>query len=175
MLLIRWLAIFDWRTGFFGGMRVSGSREEIVKCKNVFNDKAMNNHITILCKLTAVFLFLCFGACNHSTAQNATKLSPEKFHEQLGTTSGAIVIDVRTKREFREDHLSNAINIDVLDDSFEREIAKLDKTKTYFVYCKTGKRSDAAEKAMKEKGFTKLITLDGGIIAWKEQGLPVTR
>ena len=52
---------------------------------------------------------------------------------------------------------------------FETEIDKLDKSKTYFVYCASGKRSSKAADQMKEKGFDKVFVLDGGVKAWQEE------
>jgi rhodanese-related sulfurtransferase len=87
--------------------------------------------------------------------------------------SGVITLDVRTPGEFMEGHLVNAINIDVENPSFATEIAKLDKTATYAVYCRSGRRSANAIATMKDAGFTNMFNLNAGVQEWAQAGLPL--
>ena len=57
--------------------------------------------------------------------------------------------------------------------TFDGDIAKLDKSKTYAVYCHSGRRSGIAVGKMADAGFTKLFNLDGGIQVWQAAGLPL--
>ncbi|RYZ69648.1 MAG: rhodanese-like domain-containing protein [Proteobacteria bacterium] len=63
------------------------------------------------------------------------------------------VIDVRTPEEFSESHVVGAQNIDVQNSSFKEQIQKLDKSKKYVLYCRSGKRSGKAKAEMKALGF----------------------
>ncbi len=83
------------------------------------------------------------------------------------------LIDVRTLEEFEEEHIENAINIDIENDNFKTTFGKLDSTKLVLIYCRTGSRSARATTIAKELGFTKIAELDGGIKAWKLEGKPV--
>jgi rhodanese-related sulfurtransferase len=87
--------------------------------------------------------------------------------------SGVITLDVRTPGEFMEGHLVNAINVDVENPSFATEIEKLDKTATYAVYCRSGRRSANAIATMKDAGFTNLFNLNAGVQEWAAAGLPL--
>jgi len=107
-----------------------------------------------------------------SPADSAKVVSVEKF-QKLSSKKKNILIDVRTPEEMQEGHLEGALNINFLSDGFENEIKQLDKTKTYLLYCRTGKRTAKAGAAMKAAGFKKVIMLDGGITAWKEQRKPI--
>lgn len=107
-----------------------------------------------------------------SPADSAKVVSVEKF-QKLSSKKKNILIDVRTPEEMQEGHLEGALNINFLSEGFENEIKQLDKTKTYLLYCRTGKRTAKAGAAMKAAGFKKVIMLDGGITAWKEQGKPI--
>jgi phage shock protein E len=82
------------------------------------------------------------------------------------------VKDVRTPGEFVQGHIQGAMNIDVEASTFDAEIAKLDKTKTYAVYCHSGNRSGVATQAMAKAGFTHLFNLENGISDWMAQGMP---
>jgi len=86
---------------------------------------------------------------------------------------GVVILDVRTKEEFEEGHIANAININVESDTFLSEIAKLDKSKTYAVYCRSGRRSADAVAKMSNEEFISLANLNGGVIDWANAGLPL--
>lgn len=69
------------------------------------------------------------------------------------------VIDVRTTAEFQESHLKDSLHIDVLNDEFKSKVAKLDKNKSYKLYCRSGNRSGKALEIMKAQGFSNLENL----------------
>lgn len=78
----------------------------------------------------------------------------------------SVLIDVRTPEEFNSGHLVNAINIDIMGGSFPQQINELDKSKNYYVYCRSGGRSASACGAMASWGFKELNNLGNGIIGW---------
>lgn len=71
----------------------------------------------------------------------------------IAETENLVVIDVRTPEEYSSSHVQNSINIDFYSKQFMAEINKLDKSKTYKVYCRSGNRSGQSEKIMKTLGF----------------------
>ena len=85
-----------------------------------------------------------------------------------------VIIDVRTPEEFAEEHIENAINIDFYSETFRDELNKLDRNKTYLVYCRSGRRSGNALNIMKELNFREVYNISGGIIEWKAKGFPTT-
>jgi len=89
--------------------------------------------------------------------------------------AGVVILDVRTKAEFDEGHIANAININVESNEFLSEISKLDKSKTYAVYCRSGRRSADALAKMSNEQFISLSHLDGGVIDWTNAGLPLVK
>lgn len=118
---------------------------------------------------------LCFSACGNSQSDvKKTVLEATDFSEQIKATPDGVVLDVRTPAEYGEGHLLNAKNINWTGDTFDSELAPLDKTKPYFVYCLAGSRSAAAAKHMRDLGFTTVYELDGGILKWRAQNLPET-
>lgn len=91
----------------------------------------------------------------------------EKHHDD----SGLILLDVRTKEEYDSIHLRNSVLIDFYQTSFADEIKKLDKSKTYLVYCRTDRRSSSTYEIMKESGFKDVHVIIGGMVEWQKQGL----
>lgn len=76
------------------------------------------------------------------------------------------VIDVRTPIEFESGHIEGAKLIDVNNKDFGSKVSKLDRDKSYLVYCKSGMRSAVACRMMKRMGFTKAYNMRGGYSAW---------
>lgn len=87
--------------------------------------------------------------------------------------AGVVVLDVRTPGEFSQGHIQGAMNIDVEASTFNAEIAKLDMTKTYAVYCHSGRRSGIATAAMAKLGFKHLFNLQNGFADWMAHGMMV--
>ena len=81
--------------------------------------------------------------------------------------NNSIIIDVRADHEVAEGIIPNAINIDIYGGQlFMDEINKLDKNKSYFIYCKAGGRSAQACSIMNQLGFEKTYNLLGGFSNW---------
>ena len=85
---------------------------------------------------------------------------------------GFIILDVRTPMEFFNKRIPGAINIDFYSPEFKRNLAKLDREKTYLVYCKSGVRSQGAISLMKTMKFKAFFHLTGGILEWVKEGMP---
>ena len=85
-----------------------------------------------------------------------------------------VILDIRTPEEFDEGHIAGAIMIDFYSMSFRIDLDKLDKDKTYLLYCRTGNRTGQTIPTMEELGFQEVYHLVDGIVAWKEAMMPVT-
>jgi len=94
-------------------------------------------------------------------------LSPEAFKQQLEEHPDAVLLDVRTPEEYARDHISGAKLMNCYDSDFESRLDKMDREKTYLVYCHSGGRSSSVCNLMKEKGFKTVYNLRGGIVAWR--------
>lgn len=122
----------------------------------------------LLLAIMALFA-LTLTACSSGTA---TSLSPSDF-QALTQEAGVVTLDVRTPAEYASGHLPDAVNLDVESPTFAQGLSQLDPNATYAVYCRSANRSKVALDQMEQAGFTKAQDLDGGIVAWQSQGLPV--
>lgn len=107
-----------------------------------------------------------------ATYQN---LNAVAFAKLLNESTDAVVLDVRTMREYRLGHLKNSTLIDFYLKDFNDKLEKLDKSKSYFVYCHVGVRSEEAAKRLQARGFTKVYNLQGGILDWRKAGFKLER
>ena len=66
--------------------------------------------------------------------------------------NGAVIVDVRTKKEFRAKHIKGAINLPIQE--LHNSYVRLSKNKEIVVYCRSGSRSSTATKLLRQHGFT---------------------
>jgi len=91
----------------------------------------------------------------------------------LSNHDGAIFVDIREKKEMTGGVISGAYRVPL--SSIETSATQLDKfkDKPVIVYCRTGNRSPGAAGKLKKKGFNRVYTLTGGILAWQKENLPL--
>ena len=119
-------------------------------------------------------LLLAVLGLNTACSQNYENYDVKEFAELI-TDSNVVILDVRKADEFAEGHITGAILIDQFQSDFlEQAQVKLPKDKTIAIYCRSGRRSANAAGKLADVGF-KCVNLKGGIIAWKEANMPVTK
>ncbi len=119
--------------------------------------------------LLALLSVLMFSAVAH-----AKDITGKQALEILKDPS-VVLIDVRTPQEFKSGHIEGAIMIDFYSKDFKEQIAKLDKSKTYVLFCRSDNRSGQAEKIMNAMGFNNTYDVKGGVIKWMQDGLPLVK
>ncbi len=95
--------------------------------------------------------------------------------EQRQADDAFMVLDVRTPGEFSEGHLQGARNIDFTSPDFHDRLRSLNRNRTYLVYCRSGNRSSKALEVFRELGFTSVLHMNGGTLAWNAAGLPLEK
>jgi rhodanese-related sulfurtransferase len=98
--------------------------------------------------------------------KSVENLDSKTFEQKFTEDKNAILLDVRTPIENQMVRIPNSILIDINSPLFMQEIEKLDKSKSYYVYCRSGNRSFHAGNFMLQAGFEKVYNLEPGIIGW---------
>jgi rhodanese-related sulfurtransferase len=85
-----------------------------------------------------------------------------------------MLVDVREESEFAKDHLPGAIHLGkgVIERDVEARVPDLNTP--LVLYCGGGFRSALAADNLQKMGYTKVLSLDGGIKAWRDKGFPLT-
>lgn len=104
-----------------------------------------------------------------------TLLSPDDFRKRIDVVGDIQLLDVRTPQEVATGTIAGAMNIDIMNNDFEKKVSVLDISKPVFVYCKSGGRSRRASEVLQKAGFLEIYDLNGGITAWKSAGLETVR
>lgn len=93
--------------------------------------------------------------------KNDIDISSEEFRQKRESNSG-VVIDVRTQEEYDDGHLKiTDAQHNWLNGDFHNAVEEMDKSETYYLYCRSGNRSGQAARMMKQKGFENVYNVGG--------------
>jgi len=106
-------------------------------------------------------------------AHSAAAVSPTEAVRLMN--DGAVLVDVRSMNQFKDGHISGARSLP--GDQIAEGAKALDKfrDKTVITCCDSGIASGAAARKLTELGFKQVYNLRGGLAAWRQDNLPVTR
>jgi rhodanese-related sulfurtransferase len=110
-----------------------------------------------------------------ATVSAPKNISVEDAEKLLKSDSKVVVLDVRTADEFKAGHIPGAKNIDFFGDDFAKQVAALDKSRTYVVHCAAGGRSSQACKVFEKEQLPSVYHLNEGFKAWEKAGKPVEK
>lgn len=126
--------------------------------------------------IMGILSFFCslLGCTSSSSDEQFQSVNVEQF-EQVISDSAIVRLDVRTASEYNDGHVEGALNIDVLQDTFEEKAASLlPKDRTIALYCRSGRRSKRAASILTKMGYT-VVELDSGFNGWKSAGRPIAK
>jgi rhodanese-related sulfurtransferase len=124
-----------------------------------------------------ISLFLILSGTIQSQVTDSVKvrsLPPADFLAAYQKSERRMMIDVREFFEYKKSRLKDAVNIPS-SGHLETSADTIDKSRDLFFYCTSGFRSKRVAKFFFEKGFLRVYSLDGGIIAWRKAGMEVEK
>ena len=109
----------------------------------------------------------------HITAISAKEAAEliDKHDEE----SEFVILDIRTPGEFKSGHLAESVLIDFYSQTFAENLSRLNKEKTYLIYCRSGNRSSKSLEIFKKLKFQKVYHMASGIRSWQSEGFPVVK
>lgn len=125
--------------------------------------------------LTIVFSFGTFGFSQNENTLVVTHLSAMRFKAIIANDKDGMVIDLRTSDEIKKGYIKGSVQLDFLAKDAEEQIDKLDKSKTYYIYCAGGGRSADAAEYMEKQGFKRVYNFEKGFSEWEKNGFPVEK
>ncbi|MCP4285894.1 MAG: rhodanese-like domain-containing protein [Gammaproteobacteria bacterium] len=130
-----------------------------------------SNHPLLFAALGLVSALLIYNLLN---GMDKSSITPHQATSKINQEE-AVVVDVRPMADFTGGHIINAINIPV--NGLKNQISQLEKhkNKPVIVACRSGAQSSSACKQLQKEGFEKVFNLKGGILAWQDANLPVSR
>ena len=106
-----------------------------------------------------LFMFMQNGSANQ-------KMSYEELQNKLNAKENFVLLDVRTQEEFDAGHIPTAILLPYDEINLKAATVLPDKEKEFVLYCRSGRRSAIAKKALVELGY-KDVKDFGGISRWQ--------
>ena len=107
--------------------------------------------------------------------QNRYDILPNIAYKNIIDSDNKIIlIDVRSKQELDEIMINGVLNYDFNSDEFKKSILSLDKEKTYYMICRSGRRSGITTELMLENGFENVLNIKGGMIKWVDSNLKLS-
>lgn len=91
-------------------------------------------------------------------------LNFQDFFEQAASDQEGVLIDVRTSEEFQQNKIIDCKNISYLSENLADELEQLPKELTYYIFCRTGRRSLRVCVLLKNSGYKHVFNLENGII-----------
>ena len=93
----------------------------------------------------------------------------------LVNRDNALVVDLRPSADFEKGHVPGAKNVQMSQFDPENKQLAAARALSVVLVCKAGQTSGAAAKRLRKAGFEHVYVLDGGIGAWQQAGLPLTK
>ncbi len=124
--------------------------------------------------LVGMFVVLLVLFIRNEMNRGGANISAQEL-VNLVNGDGALVLDIRDRKEFEAGHIVDAINIPYA--SLESRIDELAKYKEQAIVltCKMGQHAGAAGTTLRKNGFENVSRLTGGIMEWRNQSLPVVK
>ena len=95
------------------------------------------------------------------------EISVQDLKEKMDGNENFVLIDVRKSDELEICKIDEAINIDM--ELIRNHFDDMDKNSDYVIMCRSGVRSMSVLYAMKDAGFTSVLNMKGGILAWANE------
>jgi len=130
---------------------------------------------------TLVWITLIFAAgmmaggawAQPSPGQSISPREFKQFVDERSDDPDVVVLDIRTPREFKSGHIRGAQLLDYYSSDFVDKLKRLDREKTYLVYCRSGNRSGKSLKIFERLGFRQVYHLETGIVGWLKEKYPI--
>ena len=133
----------------------------------------MDFRLALVVAVIAVAILVGCLSQAYSSLNDITLSKAKELIEANAGNSSFVLLDVRTPQEFESGHLSGAVNIDYYAKDFRDQIGKMNKSNTYLIYCRTGRRGAEAANILKGMGFNSTYNMQWGIESWNASNFSI--
>ena len=99
------------------------------------------------------------------------EITPVEVQQRLAQGERLYLLDVREREEYAEAHIADSVLIPL--GQLSRKLSSIPKDATIIAICRSGNRSGVAADLLRRAGYSTVLNLRGGIIAWAQAGLPL--
>jgi rhodanese-related sulfurtransferase len=134
----------------------------------------VTNNLILFAALIGVLVMLVKAELDHQ-ANKGLVVSPAAAIRLMNNEDDALIIDIRAEADYKKGHIKGAKNIPLTNMTAGLDKYTTYKNKSVLIYCNSGNSATRAIKLLKAAGFDKVNNLDGGIAAWKEANMPLSK
>jgi len=102
-----------------------------------------------------------------------SEVTPEDIYQRQVAGEELFILDVREPAEYAEAHIAGSKLIPL--SQLANRMTSLPQDRPIVAVCRSGNRSGVAQAILKRAGFTNVLNLRGGLLAWARGGLPTRR
>ena len=124
--------------------------------------------------LLVVIILLIKAELDHQTNKGLL-VSPASAIRLINNNDDTLIIDIRSAADYKKGHIKGAKNVQLSEFASSIESYSAYKDKPVLVYCNSGNTTKRAVKLLKSAGYEQINDLDGGIIAWKDANMPLSK
>jgi rhodanese-related sulfurtransferase len=132
------------------------------------------NNLLLFAALVVVMVMLIKAELDHQ-ANKGSFLSPANAIRLMNNDDEILIIDIRAAADFKKGHIKGAKNMPLSDFAKSIDGISGEKDRPVLIYCNSGNTVTRAIKLLKKAGFEKVNNLAGGIAAWKEANMPLSK
>ena len=134
----------------------------------------MTQYWYLFAMLFVILLLLSFDPGGKGAAAGSKAVSPAQI-PQLQSRENAVIVDVSEEEQFKEGHISQAINLPLskLADSLGK--LKKHESKPIVLTCAAGNSSKKAVSILQKNEFKNIYMLSGGLAAWRKENFPLVK
>ena len=134
----------------------------------------ITNNLILFAALLGILIMLIKAELDHQ-ANKGLFVAPTAAIRMMNNEDDTLIIDTRTAADFAKGHIKGAKNISFAD--LKSDLSKYSdyKNKAVLIYCNSGSTATRVVRLLKAAGFQKVNNLEGGIAAWKEANMPLTK
>ena len=134
----------------------------------------VTNNLILFAALLGVLVMLIKAELDHQVNKGLL-LSASMAIRLMNNNDDVLIIDIRPAAEFKNGHITGAKNIPLNEFASSIDDYSKVKDKAVLIYCNSGNTATRAIKLLKKAGFEQINNLEGGIAAWKEANLPLSK
>ena len=138
-----------------------------------FSEFVLNN-LVLFAALLGVLVLLIKAELDHH-ANKGLLVSPASAIRLINNHDDSLIIDIRAVAEYKSGHIKGAKNVPLNEFKSSVETYTDYKNKPVLIYCNSGNTAGRAIKLLKNAGYEKINNLEGGVAAWKEANMPLSK
>ncbi len=132
------------------------------------------NNLLLFAALFVVLVLLIKAELDHQ-ANKGLLVSPASAIRLINNHDNALIIDIRAAAEYKKGHIKGAKNVQLSEFASSIEAYSEHKKNPVLIYCNSGSTTGRVIKLLKKAGFEKINNLEGGVMAWKEANMPLSK